>query len=116
MEARVAVVIPGGGGGGGLGARIPKPFVPIQRVPILTMTVSHFARHPAVAAIVVAAPESHVGRTRHALSVMARRSPLSVVPGGRPRQHSVWLRMTGLHDRPHHATDHERHRPQTTPT
>ena len=114
MAARVAVVIPAGGVGARFGARIPKQFVTIQRVPILTMTVSHFARHPAVAAIVVAAPESHVGRTRRALSVMARRSPLSVVPGGRTRQDSVWLAMQGVPDGAEIIVVHDAVRPLIT--
>ncbi|PYN39690.1 MAG: hypothetical protein DMD95_23920, partial [Candidatus Rokuibacteriota bacterium] len=98
MVGRVAVVIPAGGVGARFGRRTPKQFIKIQRVPIVTMTVSHFTRHPAVTAIVVAAPESHIERTRRALSPIARRAPLAVVPGGRTRQDSVWLAMQALPD------------------
>ncbi len=41
----------------------------------------------------VAAPASHVERTRRALARLSRRVPLSVVPGGGSRQDSVWLAM-----------------------
>jgi 2-C-methyl-D-erythritol 4-phosphate cytidylyltransferase len=90
---RVVVVIPAGGVGARFGGRIPKQFLTLRRVPVVTKTVGHFAGHPAVAAIVVAAPEAHVERARRALSPIARRAPLSVVPGGPTRQDSVWLAL-----------------------
>jgi 2-C-methyl-D-erythritol 4-phosphate cytidylyltransferase len=90
---RIAVVIPAGGVGTRFGARTPKQFMKIGRVSVVTMTVGRFARYPGVAAIVVAAPESHVERTRKVLASLGRRVPLSVVPGGGSRQDSVWLAM-----------------------
>src|SRR6266849_7769789 len=114
MVGRVAVVIPAGGVGARFGRRIPKQFIRIQRVPIVTMTVSHFTRHPAVTAIVVAAPESHIERTRRALAPIARRAPLAVVPGGRTRQDSVWLAMQALPDDAEVIVVHDAVRPLIT--
>ncbi len=114
MVGRVAVVIPAGGMGARFGRRIPKQFIRIQRVPIVTMTVSHFTRHPAVTAIVVAAPESHIERTRRALAPIARRAPLAVVPGGRTRQDSVWLAMQALPDDAEVIVVHDAVRPLIT--
>lgn len=89
-RARVTVVIPAGGRGTRLGARTPKQFLRIGGVPILAMTVGHFARHPAVTAIVVAAPASRVELARRLLPTVARGRPLAVVAGGATRQDSVW--------------------------
>jgi 2-C-methyl-D-erythritol 4-phosphate cytidylyltransferase len=89
-RARVTVVIPAGGLGTRLGARTPKQFLRIGGVPILAMTVGHFARHPAVTAIVVAAPASRVELARRLLPTVARGGPLAVVAGGATRQDSVW--------------------------
>src|SRR5438270_3258693 len=76
---KLAVVIPAGGVGTRFGGRLPKQFIRLGRVSILTETVAHFTRHPAVIAIVVAAPEIHVERTRRALAPITRRAPVMVV-------------------------------------
>jgi 2-C-methyl-D-erythritol 4-phosphate cytidylyltransferase len=68
---------------------MPKQFLALGGVPILVATVRHFARHPAVRAIVVAVPEAHVSRARRMLGSLARRRPLAVVAGGGTRQASV---------------------------
>lgn len=84
-----AVLVPAGGVGARLGSATPKQFLALGDVPILVTTVRHFARHPAVRAIVVAAPEAHVSRARRMLSSLGRHRPLAVVPGGATRQASV---------------------------
>src|SRR5947207_13400612 len=86
----VAVVIPAGGVGARFGGRTPKQFLRFGAAPILVITVRHFATHPAVGAIVVAAPEGYVTRARRILAPVSRRTALTVVAGGRTRQGSVW--------------------------
>src|SRR4029450_7539593 len=95
---RIAVAIPAGGIGARFGSRIPKQFLTIQRVPVVTKTVGWFARYPGVTAITVAAPDAPGERTRRALAALARRVPLVVVPGGRTRQDSVWLALQAVPD------------------
>src|SRR2546421_10757469 len=87
--ASVAVVIPAGGVGARFGGRTPKQFLRFGATPILAITVRHFATHPAVGAIVVAAPEGYVARARRILAPVSRRTPLTVVAGGGPRPGSV---------------------------
>jgi len=84
----VAVVIPAGGVGTRLGRRTPKQFLAVGGAPILVATVRHFARHPRVNGIVVAAPAAHVERTRRILG-RTRGAPITVVVGGGTRQESV---------------------------
>ena len=93
---KLAVVIPAGGVGTRFGGPLPKQFIKPGRVPILAETVGHFTRHPAVIAIVVAAPEIHVERTRRALVRVTRRAPVLVVQGGGMRQDSVWLALQAI--------------------
>ena len=93
---KLAVVIPAGGVGTRFGGRLPKQFIRLSRAPILTQTVAHFTRHPAIVAIIVAAPEIHVERTRRALAGVARRAPVTVVQGGGMRQDSVWLALQAV--------------------
>ena len=97
---KLAVVIPAGGVGTRFGGRLPKQFIKLGRVSIIAETVGHFTRHPAVIAVVVAAPEIHVERTRRALAPMPRRAPVTVVQGGGMRQDSVWLALQAV---PRHA-------------
>lgn len=85
----VGVVLPAGGAGTRLGARVPKQFLAIGGVPILVVTARHFARHPAVAEIVVAAPSALIVRTERLLQRYVPRAPITVVAGGRERQESV---------------------------
>jgi len=106
--ARIAVVIPAGGVGARFGSRIPKQFLTIQRVPLVTKTVSWFARYPAVTAIAVSAPEAHVARTRRALSALV------VVAGGPTRQDSVWLAMQAVPDDAEIIVVHDAVRPLIT--
>jgi len=89
----VAVVIPAGGVGSRFGARTPKQFLRLGTMPILAATVQHCARHPAVRAVVVAAPEPWVARAGRILGRVVTRTPLTVVAGGRTRQDSVWLAL-----------------------
>src|SRR5262245_39796386 len=88
-EPRVAVLVPAGGVGARLDRRTPKQFLRVAGEAILTRTLRHFRRHPAVRAIVVAAPAGHLARTRR----LVRREGgerVQVVSGGATRQESVW--------------------------
>jgi len=86
---RVAVLIPAGGVGTRLGSRTPKQFLRLRGAAILATTLRHFTGHPAVAAVVVAAPAAHVARTR----ALAGGRRVEVVTGGATRQESVWCAL-----------------------
>jgi 2-C-methyl-D-erythritol 4-phosphate cytidylyltransferase len=92
----VAVVLPAGGAGTRLGARTPKQFLKIGGVPILALTVGHFARHPAIAEIVVAAPAARVLYTERLLARHVSRARVTVVAGGAERQDSVWAGLDAV--------------------
>lgn len=92
----MSVIIPAGGLGRRFGGRLPKQFVRLGRRPVLAATVRHFVRHPAVAAIVVAAPAAHLDRARRLLARLRGRVTLIVVPGGASRQESVRRALQAL--------------------
>jgi len=96
--ASILALIPAGGSGTRLGSRTPKQFLALGGGPILAATVAHFARHPAVVAIVVAAPAAHVARARRALRGLGRRGAVTVVAGGQTRQESVWRALQAAPD------------------
>lgn len=90
------VLVPAGGIGARLGRTTPKQFLALGGIPILVATVRHFVGHPAVSAIVVAVPESHVRRAGRLLQPLERRRPLAVVAGGPTRQASVGLALQAV--------------------
>jgi 2-C-methyl-D-erythritol 4-phosphate cytidylyltransferase len=110
----VAVVLPAGGVGRRLGARTPKQFLTIDRVPILGVTARRFARHPAVAEIVVAAPAALVRRTAALLERHAPGARIVVVPGGPERQDSVREALRAVSDRARLIVVHDAVRPFVT--
>ncbi len=110
----VAVVIPAGGVGSRFGARTPKQFLRLGTMPILAATVQHFARHPAVRAVVVAAPEPWVARAGRILGRVVTRTPLTVVAGGRTRQDSVWLALQAAPEDVEIIVVHDAVRPMIT--
>jgi len=110
----VAVVIPAGGVGSRFGARTPKQFLRLGTMPILAATVQHFARHPLVRAVVVAAPEPWVTRAGRILGRVVTHTPLTVVAGGRTRQDSVWLALQAAPDDVEIIVVHDAVRPMIT--
>ena len=110
----VAVVIPAGGVGSRFGARTPKQFLRLGTMPILAATVQHFARHPAVRAVVVAAPEPWVTRAGRILGRVVTHTPLTVVAGGRTRQDSVWLALQAAPEDVEIIVVHDAVRPMIT--
>lgn len=113
--ARVTALIPAGGSGTRLGTRTPKQFLRLRGVPMLALTVRHFATHPRVAAVVVAAPAREIERTRAMLRPLGRRVPVSVVAGGATRQESVWLALQAAPADTELAIVHDAVRPFVTP-
>ncbi len=94
----VAVVIPAGGIGRRMGGSTPKQFLRLGARTILVLTVAHFTRHPAVGAVVVAAPAAYRARTERALRDVPGRARVRVVEGGAERQDSVWRGMRAVPD------------------
>jgi len=89
----ITALIPAGGVGARVGSLTPKQFLALGDGPILAATLRHFARHPAIGAIVVAAPHAFLGRARRAARGLGRRAEITVVAGGSTRQESVWLAL-----------------------
>jgi 2-C-methyl-D-erythritol 4-phosphate cytidylyltransferase len=110
----VVAVIPAGGVGTRFGARTPKQFLRLGTMPILAATVRHFARHPALRAVVVAAPERWVARARRILGSVVRDALVTVVAGGRTRQDSVWLALQAAPEDAEIVVVHDAVRPLVT--
>jgi 2-C-methyl-D-erythritol 4-phosphate cytidylyltransferase len=93
-ETRAAVIVLAAGAGRRLGAERPKAFLPIGDRPMLAVAVASAAASPAVAAIVVAAPEGY--EEEAGASVEGLPVPATVVRGGATRQASVRAALDAL--------------------
>jgi 2-C-methyl-D-erythritol 4-phosphate cytidylyltransferase len=112
--ADVGVIIPAGGAGRRFGGSTPKQFVRLEGVPILVRTVELFTKRRDVAAIVVAAPSGDVSRVRRMLAA-AGHGGVTVVAGGKERQHSVWNGLEALPSSCEFVLVHDAVRPFTPP-
>jgi 2-C-methyl-D-erythritol 4-phosphate cytidylyltransferase len=88
-QSTVAAILVAAGSGQRLGAAVPKAFVQLAGRTILEHAAEAFARHPAVAAVVVVAPATHVREA-------AELTGLPVVAGGATRQASVAAGLAAL--------------------
>jgi len=108
---RVGVVIAAGGRGRRLGSSVPKQFLPLAGIPILQRTVELFASLRLVDEIVIASPKEHVARVRNLLARGGIKKIVSIVPGGRERQDSVWNGLHGFISKPDVVLVHDAVRP-----
>jgi 2-C-methyl-D-erythritol 4-phosphate cytidylyltransferase len=108
---RVGVVIAAGGRGKRLGSRVPKQFLPLDGIPILQRTVVLFASMRSVDEIVITSPKEYFSRVRRLLGLLGCRKILSIVPGGKERQDSVWNGINGFISKPDIVLVHDAVRP-----
>jgi 2-C-methyl-D-erythritol 4-phosphate cytidylyltransferase len=111
----VAVILPAGGSGTRIGSRTPKQFLRLGGVPILALTVRHFARRVDVAEIVVAAPEALAAYTTRLLAQHIGPARVTVVAGGAQRQDSVWAGLAAVPASRDVVVVHDAVRPFITP-
>jgi 2-C-methyl-D-erythritol 4-phosphate cytidylyltransferase len=97
-----------------VGCRTPKQFLRLGGSPILTLTVGHFVRHPAIGSVIVVGPPDQTRRTERLLAPLARRRPITVVPGGRERQDSVRHGLNALSEDAEIVIVHDAVRPFLT--
>ena len=108
---RVGVVIAAGGRGKRLGNRLPTQFLLLGGISILQHTVELFALLPSVGEIVIVSPKDHIARVRRLLAGMGCKKILSIVPGGKERQDSVWNGINGFISKPDIVLVHDAVRP-----
>jgi len=110
----VGVVIAAGGRGKRLGGKIPKQFLRLDGVSILQRTVEAFASERSVDEIVIASAPEHIRKVERLLAGIGCRKHLTIVPGGKERQDSVWNGMHGFLSTPDIVIVHDAARPLIT--
>jgi len=84
---KTTALIVAAGSGRRMGSDLPKAYLPLAGVPLLTYSLELFARHPAIDAIVVVVPQGMVDETRRLTDGIPRVS--AVTEGGALRVDSV---------------------------
>ena len=107
----VGVVIAAGGRGRRLGGTTPKQFLLLDGIPILQRTTELFASLRSVGEIVVTSPRDCLRRVERLLAGIACGKLVSIVPGGKERQDSVWRGLQGFLLRPDIVLVHDAVRP-----
>jgi len=84
-------IIPAAGRGLRLGLDIPKQFLELQHKPLLIHTVDAIVTAPFINGVVLAVPEDFLGEAQMLIREhLGDRAPITVLPGGKERQDSVW--------------------------
>lgn len=98
-----------------MGGQRPKQFLSLDGVPVLVRTLLELAQSSRLGGIVVAVPREAVDLTRRL--ILRHRVPrvLTVIPGGRERQESVWLSLQALPPSAGLVVIHDGVRPFITP-
>jgi 2-C-methyl-D-erythritol 4-phosphate cytidylyltransferase len=107
----VGAIIVAAGSGERLGAGLPKALVDLHGRPMVDWSLSTFAGHPQVAAIVVVAPPDAV-----AVLTAGAAGRALVVPGGASRQDSVKAGLSALPADVSHVLVHDAARPLVPPS
>ena len=110
--AKAAAIILAAGTGSRLGAERPKAFLPIGDRPMLAVAAASAAASPAIAEIVVTAPEGYEEEAAACLEGLP--VPATVVRGGSTRQASVRAALDAL-DGPEIVVVHDAARPFAPP-
>jgi 2-C-methyl-D-erythritol 4-phosphate cytidylyltransferase len=94
---RVNAVIVAAGKGERMGAALPKPFLPVDGVPLLIRTLRNLARATLIGKFVVVIAPEHEGVCRDLLTAHGPLSvPVCLTYGGQERQDSVRLGLSAL--------------------
>ncbi len=111
----VTAIVPAAGAGSRMAAGLPKQYLPLAGVPLLTRTLQALWASECLDGLILVVPPGHEERCRREILAPFGISVDAVVPGGENRQASVYAGL--LHSRP--ETDlilvHDGARPFVTP-
>jgi 2-C-methyl-D-erythritol 4-phosphate cytidylyltransferase len=93
----VTAIVPAAGGGARMAAEVPKQYLPLAGVPLLTRTLQALRAAECLDALILVVPPGHEERCRREILDPFGLSVDAMVPGGEDRQASVYAGL--LHTR-----------------
>ncbi len=108
-------IIPAAGRGVRLGFDIPKQFLELHRKPLLIHTLEVIVAAPFINGAVLAVPEDFLVEARLLVREhLGDHQPITVIPGGRERQDSVWQALQQIPEECELVLIHDGVRPLVT--
>ena len=86
----VTAIVPAAGGGTRIAGVLPKQYLPLAGIPLLTRTLQALRASPRVDSLILVVPPGHEMRCRAEILVPFGLSVDAMVPGGEDRQASVY--------------------------
>ena len=99
-DFKVYALIPAAGMGKRMGASINKQYLELRGMPIVARTISVFESSPLIAGIYLVTPSDEIPYCReHVVDAYGFRKIVTIVPGGRERQNSVFNGLDAMNGR-----------------
>lgn len=109
-------LIAAAGEGRRLGADVPKALVELGGVPLFVHSLLSFERAGMLDGAVVLAPPAHAGAVQEIIGSRFPEHEITIVPGGRTRQESVWNGLCVVPSDSYVIAIHDAARPFTPPS
>jgi len=90
LAVRISVIIPAAGSGSRMGSDIPKPFLQMGGLPILSHTLRCFDMPRQISEIVLPVSTGSRDLAEHAVAAASLQVPVRYVEGGDERMYSIW--------------------------
>lgn len=111
MSARISVIIPAAGSGTRMGSEIPKPYLLLADIPILSRTLRCFDIHDLVEKIIIAVSPEYRNLAENAVEVASISIPVVFVNGGSERMFSIANALSVVDDNTELVAVHDAVRP-----
>lgn len=111
MGADLTVIIPAAGTGSRMGSGVPKPYLDLQGLPVLSRTLKGFDFPDLVAEILVAVAPDCLDLARKCVSLADVRIPVHLVEGGAERLYSIANALQNVHPSTRYIAVHDAVRP-----
>lgn len=115
IEMHVTAIVPAAGGGSRLPGPLPKQYLPLAGIPILTRTLQALHTCRRIDSLILVVPPGQEARCREELLEPFGLSADALVPGGADRQASVYAGLTRTRTETDLILVHDGARPLITP-
>ena len=101
MYDNIALILAGGSGSRIKSASIPKQFIEINNKPIIAYTLETFQKHEEIDAVAVVCSEDCINLMQKIAEIHAISKSVKIIPGGKTRQQSSYLGLSGIKEFTH---------------
>ncbi|MDP6685437.1 MAG: 2-C-methyl-D-erythritol 4-phosphate cytidylyltransferase [Candidatus Omnitrophota bacterium] len=111
---KVAAIVPAAGKGVRIKSKIEKPYIEINKIPLLAHTLLRLSKNKNISEIIVAVSKKHINKVEIDVIKKFRIKKVKLVSGGRERKHSVYNALCKVSDDVDYILVHDGARPNIT--